>query len=52
VSVSQDREHMSRIGRAGGRSSRAGRSGRGVASSAGADQKPSGGRMETHPTAA
>ena len=52
VSVSQDREHMSRIGRAGGRSSRAGRSGRGVASSAGVDPKPSGGRMETHPTAA
>jgi uncharacterized protein len=52
VSVSRDREHMSRIGRAGGKSSRASRSGGSVASSAAANQRPSGGEMETHSSAA
>jgi hypothetical protein len=37
VSVSQNRDYMSRIGRAGGLSSRTGRGGRGVVSPAGAD---------------
>ena len=52
VSVSQDREYMSRIGRAGGLSSRVGRRGSGPALSAGKSQEPSRGRMETHPPAA
>jgi general stress protein YciG len=52
VSVSQDREHMSRIGRAGGKSSRAGRAGRGPAPPAGASDLPPEGRMENHSSAA
>jgi uncharacterized protein len=52
VSVSQDRDHMSRIGRAGGKSSRAGRRGSSPAPSAGAGEQPPGGRMENHPPAA
>lgn len=52
VSVSRDREYMSRIGRAGGRSSRAGRSGGNPAPSAGTSEQPPGGRMDSHPTAA
>jgi len=52
VSVSQDREHMSRIGRAGGKSSRAGRSGGNPVPSAGTSERPPSGRMESHSTAA
>lgn len=52
VSVSRDREYMSRIGRAGGKSSRAGRSGVRPAPTAETSQQLPGGRMETHPTAA
>jgi hypothetical protein len=48
VSVSQNRDHMSRIGRAGGLSSRTGRSGRDVTSPAGASQQPSRGQGESH----
>ena len=49
VSVSRDREYMSRIGRAGGKSSRAGRSGSGPRPSAGTSGQHSGGRMESQP---
>jgi general stress protein YciG len=53
VSVSRDREYMSRIGRAGGRSSRAGRSGGNPAPSAGTSEQSPGGRIEeTQPPAA
>jgi len=52
VSVSQDRDHMSRIGRAGGKSSRAGRRGGNPAPPAGMSEQPPGGRMENHSTAA
>jgi hypothetical protein len=52
VSVSQDRDHMSRIGRAGGLSSRSGRRGSGPAPSARASQQPAGGQGETHSSAA
>jgi general stress protein YciG len=51
IAVSRDREYMSRIGRAGGRSSRAGRSGGNQAPGDTSEQPPVG-RMETHPTAA
>lgn len=43
VSVSQNRDHMSRIGRAGGLSSRTGRNGTDAAPPAGADQQAAGG---------
>ena len=52
VSVSQDREYMSRIGRAGGKSSRAGRRGGNPAPSAGTSEQHPGDRMETHSSAA
>ena len=52
VSVSQDRDHMSRIGRAGGKSSRAGRRESGPAPSVGSGEQPPSGRMENHPPAA
>jgi uncharacterized protein len=52
VSVSQDRDHMSRIGRAGGKSSRTGRRGSGPTPSASAGEQPPGDRMENHPPAA
>jgi general stress protein YciG len=48
VSVSQDREYMSRIGRAGGKSSRAGRRGGTPAPSPATSEQPPGGQMETH----
>jgi len=51
VSVSRDRDHMSRIGRAGGKSSRAGRRGSGPASSMGPSKLATGG-MESHSPAA
>ena len=52
VSVSQDREYMSRIGRAGGLSSRVGRRGSGPEPPAGTSPLPPGDRMETHPPVA
>jgi uncharacterized protein len=52
VSVSRDRDHMSRIGRAGGRSSRAGRRANGPAPLANAGGQHPGGRMESQPPAA
>ena len=52
VSVSRDREYMSRIGRAGGRSSRAGRRSGGPASSAGTSGQHPSGRMESQPPVA
>jgi uncharacterized protein len=53
VSVSKDREHMSRIGRAGGKSSRAGRHGGTLSSStSGTSEQPPGGRLESHHPAA
>jgi uncharacterized protein len=52
VSVSQDREHMSRIGRAGGKSSRASRSGGDPAPPVGKGEQPPGDRAETRSTAA
>jgi hypothetical protein len=48
VSVSQDREYMSRIGRAGGLSSRTGRSGRGGPTPKSADPQPLRGLGENH----
>ena len=50
VSVSQNRDHMSRIGRAGGLSSRTGRGGAGPSRAPGTSQQPPGGAGETHPT--
>jgi general stress protein YciG len=47
VSVSKDREHMSRIGRAGGLHSRAGRRRSSPAPPAGESRQPSGDRGET-----
>jgi general stress protein YciG len=52
VSVSQDRDHMSRIGRAGGLSSRSSRRGSGPEPSSVTSRQPPGGRMETHSPAA
>jgi general stress protein YciG len=52
VSVSRDREYMSRIGRAGGRSSRSVRSGGNPVPTAGTSEPPPGGEMGTHPTTA
>jgi uncharacterized protein len=51
VSVSRDREYMSRIGRAGGKRSRTGRPGGGPAPTAGASGQDPGGRMESQPPA-
>ena len=52
VSVSRDREYMSRIGRAGGKSSRAGRSAANADPSAGSSGQRPGGRMESQPPVA
>jgi uncharacterized protein len=49
VSVSRDREYMSRIGRAGGKSSRGGRRGSGPVPSAGTGGQQPDGRMESQP---
>ena len=49
VSVSQNRDHMSRIGRAGGLSSRTSRSSPGPARNPGSGAQPPGGLGETHP---
>jgi general stress protein YciG len=52
VSVSRDREHMSRIGRAGGKSSRAGRGEGSPAAASGTGGQPPEDQMETHHPAA
>jgi uncharacterized protein len=52
VSVSQDRDHMSRIGRAGGKSSRAGRRANDPAKPAATSHQSPGGRMEPRSSAA
>ena len=52
VTVSRDREYMSRIGRAGGLSSRSGRRSGGPVPSAGASQRPAEGQGEARSSAA
>ncbi len=52
VSVSRDRDHMSRIGRAGGKSSRASRRGDDLAPASDPSEQPPGGRVENHRPAA
>jgi hypothetical protein len=52
VSVSRDREHMARIGRAGGRSSRSGSRGSSQAPTEDASQQPAAGEEEPNSSAA
>jgi general stress protein YciG len=49
VSVSKDRDHMSRIGRSGGLSSRSGRRATGVSRTTNPSTQPPGEQGETHP---